>query len=71
MIKTESLWIGKNPSCELNSTGVLCYKEAIKISGVLISNDMDLAIELNLKGRIHTIRSVINNCKTRNLTPKQ
>ena len=40
----------------------------MKILGVFISNDMDLAIDLNLKERIDTIRSVINNWKKRNLT---
>ena len=35
---------------------------------MFISNDMDLAIDLNLKERINTIRSVINNWKRRNLT---
>ena len=61
MSKTEALWIGENPSCELNSIGVSCHKQAIKI--MFISNDMDLAIDLNLKERINTIRSVINNWK--------
>ena len=64
MSKTEALWIGENPSCELNSIGVSCNKQAIKILGVFISNDIDL----NLKERINTIRSVINNWKRRNLT---
>ena len=68
MRKTEALWIGENPSCEKNSIGVSCHKQAIKILGVFKSNDMDLAIDLNLKGRIDTIRSVINNWKRRNLT---
>ena len=49
MGKTEALWIGENPSCELNSIGVSCYKQAIKILGVFRSHDMDLAIDLNLK----------------------
>ena len=66
MSKTEALWIGENPSCELNSIGVSCHKQAIQI--MFISNDMDLAIDLNLKERINTIRSVINNWKRRNLT---
>ena len=47
MSETGALWIGENPSCELNSTGVSCHKQAIKILGVFISNDMDLAIDLN------------------------
>ena len=68
MSKTEALWIGENPSCELNSIGVSCHKQAIKILGVFISNNMDLAIDLNLKERIISIRSVINNWKRRNLT---
>ena len=68
MSKTEALWIGENPTCELNSIGVSCHKQAIKILGVFISNDMDLAIDLNLKERINTIRSVNNNWKKRNLT---
>ena len=68
MSKTEALWIGENPSCELNSIDVSCHKQAIKILGVFISNDMDLAIDFNLKERINTIRSVINNWKRRNLT---
>ena len=68
MSKTEALWIGENPSCELNFIGVSCNKQAIKILGVYISNDIDLAIDLNLKERINTIRSVINNWKRRNLT---
>ena len=55
--KTEALWIG-----------VSCHKQAIKILGVFISNDIDLAIDLKLKERINTIRSVINNWKRRNLT---
>ena len=67
MNETEALWIGENPSCELNSTGVSCHKQAIKILGVFISNDMDLAIDLNLKERINTITSVIKNWKRRNL----
>ena len=46
MSKTEALCIGENPSCELNSIGVSCHKQAIKILGVFISNDMDLAIDL-------------------------
>ena len=68
MSKTEALRIGENPNCELNSIGVSCHKQAIKILGVFISNNMDLAIDLNLKKRIITIRSVINNWKRRNLT---
>ena len=68
MSKTEALWIGENPSCELNSIRVSCHKQAIKILGVFISNDMDLAIDLNLKERINTIRLVINDRKRRNLT---
>ena len=59
MSKTDALWIGENPSCELNSIGV---------SYMFISNDMDLDIDLNLKERIYTIRSVITNWKRRNLT---
>ena len=61
MSKTEALWIGENTSCDSNSIGVSCHKQAIKILGVLISNYMDLAIDLNLKEIIITIRSVINN----------
>ena len=57
-----------NPSCELNPIGVSCHKQAVKILGVFISNDMDLAIDLNLKEGINTIRSGINNRKKRNLT---
>ena len=67
MSKTEALWIGENPSCELNSIGVSCHKP-LKILGVFISIEMDLAIDLNLEERINTIRSVINNWKRRNLT---
>ena len=36
MSKTEALWIGENPSCELNFIGVSCNKQAIKILGVFI-----------------------------------
>ena len=49
MSKTKALWIGENPSAELNCIGVSCHKQAIKILGVLISNNMDLAIDLNLE----------------------
>ena len=59
MSKTEALWIGENPSCELNSIGVSCHKQAIKILGVFISNDMDLAIDLNLKERINTLMTLM------------
>ena len=52
MSKTEALWLGENPSCELNSIGVSCHKQAIKILGVFISNDINLAIDVNLKERI-------------------
>ena len=68
MSKTEGLWIGEKPSCELNSICVSCHEQAIKILRVFISNDMDLAIDLNLKEKTNTIRSVINNWKRRNLT---
>ena len=61
MSKTEALWIRENTSCDLNLIGVSCHKQAIKILGVFISNYMDLAIDLNLKEIIITIRSVINN----------
>ena len=68
MSKTKALWMEENPSGELNPIGVSCHKQAIKILGVFISNDMDLAIDLNLKKKNNTIRSVINNRKRRNLT---
>ena len=68
MSKTEALWIGENPRCELNSIGVSCHKQAITILGLFISNYMDLPIDLNLKEIIITIRSVITNWKRRNLT---